>query len=118
MAQMLVRPGDTVTATVADEKVVPVLLSNATLAANSTTVGARVADTQKAVQAATAQIEQLSATAAKAADLEAANAQIQQLSTDLKAREATLATLHEQFTALTSRVAVLEKPPAPGAQGD
>jgi hypothetical protein len=118
MAQMLVRPGDTVTATVTNDKVVPLLLSDATLDAKATAIGARVDDTQKAVQAATTQIEQLSATAAKATDLASANAQIQQLTTDLKARDATLATLNEQFTALTSRVAVLEKLPAAGAQGD
>lgn len=112
MAQMLVRPGDTVTAAVTNDKVVPVTVSSATLAASSSAIGAQVADAQKAVQAATTQIQQLSAAAAKATDLQAANAQIQQLTTALQARDATLATLNNQLTALTSRVTVLEKPPA------
>jgi hypothetical protein len=98
MAQMLVRPGDTVTASVTNDKIAPIAFSNATMAASTNAIGAQVA--------------QLSATAAKATDLQAANAQIQQLTTALQARDATLATLNKQLTALTSRVTVLEKPPA------
>jgi hypothetical protein len=76
MARMLARPGDTVTATVTNDKVMPVTFSNATMAAAATAIRAQVADTQKAVAAATTQIDQISASAAKVADLQAATAQI------------------------------------------
>jgi hypothetical protein len=135
LANMLLRPGDTMSAVLTNNQVTPATFSAASAAANAAAISAQVADTQKAVasantqiqqlsataaketdlQAATAQIQQLSATAAKATDLQAANAQILQLTAALQAREATLSILNEQLTTLTARVTVLEKPPAPPA---
>jgi hypothetical protein len=138
MAQMSLRPGDTLTATLANNQLIPTLVSSTGMAASATAMQAQVADTQKAVENANAQLQQLSATAAKqqdpqaaagkiqqltataaqAKDLEAANAQIKQLSDAVLERDTTLAGLTDQLTKLAARVALLEKPATPPAQGD
>ena len=138
IAQMLVRPGDTITATVAKDRVRLAALSATHVAGSQTAVNAQLADTKKAVedagtklhelsataakatdlQATNLQLQQLSSTAAKATDLQIANTQLQQLTAALQAKDAALAAMNEQFNALAARVSSLEKPPAPPAQGD